>query len=71
MTILRTPDARFARLPFFPFAPHHLDELRGYEAMRMHHVDEGPRDASAVFLCLHGEPTWSYLASFGGRDTTH
>jgi haloalkane dehalogenase len=27
----------------------------------MHYVDEGPRDAREVFLCLHGEPTWSYL----------
>lgn len=26
----------------------------------MHYVDEGPEDAP-VFLCLHGEPTWSYL----------
>ena len=29
--------------------------------LRMHYVDDGPRDAAAVFLCLHGEPTWSYL----------
>ncbi|MDC8756373.1 alpha/beta fold hydrolase [Janthinobacterium fluminis] len=26
----------------------------------MHYVDEGARDARIV-LCLHGEPTWSYL----------
>ena len=26
----------------------------------MHYVDEGPLDAG-LFLCLHGEPTWSYL----------
>jgi pimeloyl-ACP methyl ester carboxylesterase len=24
-------------------------------------VDEGPRDAPLTFLCLHGNPTWSYL----------
>ena len=26
MRILRTPEERFARLPFFPWAPHYLDE---------------------------------------------
>lgn len=61
MTILRTPEERFALLPFFPFAPHYVDDLPGYAGLRMHYVDEGPRDARDVFLCLHGEPTWSYL----------
>lgn len=61
MTILRTPDERFALLPFFPFAPHYVDDLPGYPGLRMAFVDEGPRDARDVFLCLHGEPTWSYL----------
>lgn len=60
MTILRTPDERFADLPGYPFAPHDLDDLPGYEGLRMHYLDEGPRDAP-VFLCLHGEPSWSYL----------
>jgi pimeloyl-ACP methyl ester carboxylesterase len=27
----------------------------------MHYIEEGPGDAEDVFLCLHGEPTWSYL----------
>jgi haloalkane dehalogenase len=31
--------------------------------MRMHYVDEGPRDG-AVILLLHGEPSWSYLYRF-------
>lgn len=26
----------------------------------MHYVDEGPRDGE-IILCLHGQPTWSYL----------
>jgi len=29
--------------------------------MRMAYIDEGPKDAETVFLCLHGKPTWSYL----------
>ena len=30
------------------------------DGLRLHYVDEGPRDAK-TFLCLHGQPTWSYL----------
>jgi pimeloyl-ACP methyl ester carboxylesterase len=60
---LRTPDARFASLPFFPFAPHYVDDLPGFEGLRLHHLDEPPAGDSCgdVYLCLHGEPTWSYL----------
>ena len=59
--VLRTPAERFKALPDFPYSPSYLDDLPGYENLRMHYVDEGPRDAANVFLCLHGEPTWSYL----------
>src|SRR5215207_2104631 len=40
----------------FPF------EGRYIEAgdVRLHYVDEGPRDAPAL-LFVHGNPTWSYL----------
>ena len=61
MDVLRTPDERFAVLPGFPSPPHYVDDLRGYEGLRMHYLDEGPRDAREIFLCLHGEPTWAYL----------
>ena len=27
----------------------------------MHYVDDGPRNARRNWLCLHGQPTWSYL----------
>ncbi|MCA9511900.1 MAG: alpha/beta fold hydrolase, partial [Myxococcales bacterium] len=57
----RTPEERFRLLPRFPYAPRHADDLPGYEGLRMAWVDEGPRDARRVFLCLHGEPTWGYL----------
>jgi pimeloyl-ACP methyl ester carboxylesterase len=56
MTVLRSPDERFAALPGFPWAPHYL-EWRG---LRVHYLDEGPREAP-VLLALHGEPTWAYL----------
>ena len=58
---LRTPDERFANLPGFPFKPHYLDDLPGYRGLRLHYLDEGPARAAMVFLCLHGQPTWSYL----------
>ena len=62
MTIeaLRTDETRFGSLPDWPYRPKYVDHIPGFEGLRMHFVDEGPADAS-VFLCLHGEPTWSYL----------
>jgi pimeloyl-ACP methyl ester carboxylesterase len=56
MEHLRTPDDRFADLPDYPFEPHYLD----IGGLRMAYVDAGPADGEVV-LCLHGEPTWSYL----------
>ncbi len=61
MDILRTPDERFTDLPGFAWAPRYLEDLAGFAGLRMHYVDEGPRDARQTFLCLHGQPTWSYL----------
>src|SRR5215510_4939826 len=56
MDSLRTPDSRFEHLPGYPFAPHYVT----VDGLRIHFVDEGPRDG-AVVLLLHGEPSWSYL----------
>jgi haloalkane dehalogenase len=61
MEILRTPEERFANLPGFSFASRYVENLPGYEGIRIHYLDEGPRESQQVFLCLHGEPTWSYL----------
>ena len=61
MQYLRTPDTRFADLPAYPFAPRYLQDLPGSPGLRVHYLDEGPRDAPVVWLCLHGQPTWSYL----------
>ncbi len=59
--MLRTPDERFLDLAGFPYDPVYIDDLKGFESLRMHYVDEGPQHADHIFLCLHGEPTWSYL----------
>lgn len=61
MKALRTPDDRFADLPDFPFEPHYLEiDDRDGGTLRVHHLDEGPRDAAPVLL-MHGEPSWSFL----------
>ena len=61
MKSLRTPDARFAAIADFPYAPNYVTVPDGDEgALRMHYVDEGDT-SSEVVLCLHGEPTWCYL----------
>jgi len=57
MNVLRTPDERFAGLPGWPYAP----QYQQVNGLRMHYVDEGPRDAAVTALCLHGQPSWSYL----------
>lgn len=59
--LLRTPDERFANLKDYPFEPNYVTDLEGYEGMRGHYLDEGNPEAYEVFLCLHGEPAWSYL----------
>ena len=61
MKVLRTPEARFENLKDWPFAPHY-DEIHDAEGdwLRLHYVDEGPRDGPVVLL-MHGEPSWAYL----------
>jgi len=54
MKVLRTPDDRFQNLPEFPYRPHYAD----VNGLRVHYVDEG---SGEPILCLHGEPSWSYL----------
>ncbi len=60
MKALRTEDARFEGLPDYPFAPNYTQVGEDTAPLRMHYVDEGP-DGGEVVLCLHGEPSWSYL----------
>jgi tRNA(adenine34) deaminase len=58
---LRTRDARFAGLPDYPWSPNYLSDLPSLAGLRLHYLDEGPRDAPTTWLCLHGNPAWSYL----------
>ncbi len=58
MEVLRTPDARFAGLADFAFAPHYLEV--GTPPLRLHYLDEGNGSAAPILL-MHGEPSWCYL----------
>ena len=56
-TYFCTPDSRFANLEGYPFEPCYLDvSASDTGPVRMHYLDEGPRDGKPVVL-LHGEPT--------------
>ncbi|ACG78660.1 haloalkane dehalogenase, putative [Phenylobacterium zucineum HLK1] len=61
MQVLRTPDERFEGLADWPFAPKYV-QVKDADGtlLRIHHVDEGPRDGAPVLL-MHGEPSWAYL----------
>ncbi|MEM9621530.1 MAG: haloalkane dehalogenase [Pseudomonadota bacterium] len=59
MDIVRTPDTRFENLQDYAFAPNYVDVDAGDgTTLRMHYVDEGQGE---LILCLHGQPSWSYL----------
>ncbi|HXD41825.1 MAG TPA: tRNA adenosine(34) deaminase TadA, partial [Ramlibacter sp.] len=58
---LRTPDQAFADLPGYPWQPRYIADLPSLAGLRMHYLDEGPRDGRITWLCLHGNPAWSYL----------
>jgi tRNA(adenine34) deaminase len=58
---VRTPEERFRDLPDYPWAPHWINDLPALAGLRMHYLDEGPGEAPITWLCLHGNPGWSYL----------
>lgn len=58
---LRTAEHRFSDLPGYPWAPHYISDLPSLNGLRLHYLDEGPEDAAVIWLCLHGNPAWSYL----------
>ena len=58
---LRTPDACFADLPDYPWLPHYVSDLPALQGLRLHYLDIGPPQGAVTYLCLHGNPAWSYL----------
>jgi len=65
MEVARTPDDRFKNLEGYPWEPHYLEvpsgASSGVKTIRIHYIDEGPRDAAETIVCMHGQPSWSYL----------
>jgi hypothetical protein len=69
MDVLRTPDDRFANLPGYNFPPHYLDNLTGYEGLRVHYVDQGAPNAPFVpqtdflaFIMLNQNQSVGFIA---------
>ncbi|HSV51983.1 MAG TPA: tRNA adenosine(34) deaminase TadA [Burkholderiaceae bacterium] len=62
---LRTPDERFSDLPGYPWAAQYVSDLPALAGLRMHYLDDDPSEdageARLTYLCLHGNPAWSYL----------
>ncbi|MEO0882527.1 MAG: haloalkane dehalogenase [Pseudomonadota bacterium] len=61
MDVLRTPDSAFEALAGYSFQPNYVEvSAADGTALRIHYLDEGPKDGTIV-LCMHGQPSWSYL----------
>ncbi len=58
---LRTPDDSFVNLPGYPWPAQYISDLPSLDGLRMHYLDVGASDAKQTYLCLHGNPAWSYL----------
>jgi len=59
---LRTPDAAFEGLSDYPWQPRYVSDLPALGGLRMHYLDEGRGgEGGLTWLCLHGNPAWSYL----------
>ena len=58
---LRTPDHCFADVPDYPWPPNYVSNLPALQGLRLHYLDTGPHAAPLTYLCLHGNPAWSFL----------
>ena len=60
---VRTPESCFDLVPDFAYLPNYEASLPSFGAMRMAYIDEPPlhKANGRIALCLHGEPSWSFL----------
>ncbi len=60
---LRTPDSAFANLPGYDWPPNYVSDLPSLQGLRMHYLDIAAHNdhSQTTYLCLHGNPAWSYL----------
>lgn len=59
MPVIQTPIERFDNLPDYSFGAHFCTVVANNQRVQMHYVDEGA--GAETILCLHGEPSWSFL----------
>jgi tRNA(adenine34) deaminase len=58
---LRAPSDCFDALPELPGEARYVNDLPALNGLRLHYVEAGPPDATAVNVCLHGRNSWSQL----------
>jgi tRNA(adenine34) deaminase len=61
---LRPSDDWFENLPDYPWSANYIADLPSLNGLRMHFLDENRSSADSqqiTYLCLHGNPAWSYL----------
>ncbi len=61
--VLRTPDHRFEGVSGFDHPAAAVDDLAGFEGLRLRYIDLPPPSgrARATALCLHGQRGWGYV----------
>ncbi len=61
--VMRTHDDAFEHLPDYPWPPCYVNDLACLDGLRMHYLDVQSNHSvsSTIYLCLHGNPAWSYL----------
>jgi tRNA(adenine34) deaminase len=61
---LRPSDEWFEGIPDYPWKPNYLADLPSLNGLRLHYLDVNRQANSSnqlTYLCLHGNPAWSYL----------
>ena len=61
---LRPLDEWFEGLPDYPWHANYVSDLPALQDLRMHYLDEARNvdgQKQLTYLCLHGNPAWSYL----------
>ena len=61
---LRPLDEWFEGLPDYPWQANYVSNLPALNGLRLHYLDEARQDSDSnqlTYLCLHGNPAWSYL----------
>jgi pimeloyl-ACP methyl ester carboxylesterase len=61
--MIRTDESAFANLPNFPYSASYIEKLPSFPGLRMAYIDvpATSNPNGKVALCLHGEPSWSFL----------